>query len=174
VRSYRVHNRPRAVQELKFFKNMPSLGLAIHHAGLAIDSREKRFSHQCRIPLAALSAATGALQQAAGRLKTCASFHELHELLLELLGGLRGLGELYVYDTAVRLGATLGHAPAFIYLHRGTRVGARALGFSGSIKYIEPHRLPVQLRHLEPHEGEDFLCIYKLQLQGLALDRNNG
>src|SRR5262245_3559797 len=111
VRSYRLHNRPRAVQELKFFKNMPSLGLAIHHAGLAIDSREKRFSHQCRIPLAALRAATSALQHAAGRLKTCASFHELHELLLELLGGLRGLGELYVYDTALRLGATLGHAP---------------------------------------------------------------
>jgi hypothetical protein len=165
VRHYRIHNSPRSVQELNFFRGMPSLALAIHHAALAIDSRGKRFDHQRRIALAPLRRAKAILEQVSARLKACASFHTLHSLLLELLGNVRGLGELYFYDTALRLGATFGHAPAFIYLHRGTRAGAQALGFNGTAPYIELYRLPKPLRTLQSHEAEDFLCIYKGELK---------
>ena len=165
VRQYRIHNRPLANEELKFFKGMPSLTLAIHHAALAIDGRGKRFSHQCRISRAPLRRAKAILEQAAIRLKACTSFHEVHGLLIEILGNIRGLGELYFYDTALRLGATLGHSPKFVYLHRGTRAGARALGFNGGASYIELHQLPAAIRALAPHEAEDFLCIYKGQLK---------
>jgi hypothetical protein len=165
VRQYRIHNRPRSIEELKFFKRMPSLALAIHHAALAIDDRGKRFGHQCRISLAPLQQAKTLLEQATARLKACTSFHQLHKLLIELLGNVRGLGELYFYDTALRLGVTLGHAPEFVYLHRGTRAGARALGFNGAASYIELHQLPAPIRALAPHEAEDFLCIYKGELK---------
>lgn len=44
VRSYRVHNRPNSLDDLEFFREMPSFEVAIHHAGLAIDRLDKRFS----------------------------------------------------------------------------------------------------------------------------------
>ncbi len=53
--------------------------------------------------------------------------------LLVLIGGLRksvkGIGELYIYDTSLRIGSYLGHLPEKVYLHSGTRKGARNLGY---------------------------------------------
>lgn len=161
---YRIHNRPRSIEELQFFKDMPSLELAVHHAALAIDHRGKRFGHQCRIRLAPLKRAKSLLEAAVPRLKGCGSFDDLHTLLLELLGKVQGLGELCFYDTALRLGAALGHSPEFVYLHRGTRAGAKALGLNGSAPYIKLAQLPAPIRTLAPHEAEDFLCIYKGKL----------
>ena len=130
VRSYRVHNRPNSLDDLEFFRAMPSFEVAIHHAGLAIDRLDKRFNHQCRIPLAVLSRAKSLLAEQAPRLKTCRSFHELHTCLTKALASVCGIGELYIYDTALRLGAFLNLEPEHVYLHAGTRAGARALGFS--------------------------------------------
>lgn len=171
IRHYRKHHRPRTVDELQFFGTMPSFELAVHHAALAIDGRGKRFGHQCRIPPAPLKRAKMLLEAAASRLKECKTFHELHSLLLQLLGGVRGLGELYCYDTALRLGASRGHAPEFIYLHRGTRWGAKALGLDSSASYIALHRLPAPLRELPPHEAEDFLCIYREHFRNVKANR---
>lgn len=161
IRHYRRHHRPHTLEELRFFQTMPSFELAVHYAALAMDDREKRFGHQCRIPLASLTRAKALLEAAIPRLKNCESFRELHSFLVQLLGRVRGLGELYLYDTALRLGASLGHAPEFIYLHRGTRLGARLLGLDASASHILPHQLPLPLRVLAPHEAEDFLCIYR-------------
>jgi hypothetical protein len=72
-----------------------------------------------------------------------------------------GLGELWAYDTALRLGAHLGHLPARVYLHRGTRKGAENLGLNVTGETIEVKDLPDALRSLPPHESEDILCIYK-------------
>jgi len=68
--------------------------------------------------------------------------------------------ELTVYDTAQRLGAYMGKEPEVVFLHRGTRVGARALGFAGSLLFILPSKLPGEFRKLNPSEIEDCLCIY--------------
>jgi hypothetical protein len=74
---------------------------------------------------------------------------------------IRGLGELFCYDTSLRLGAFLNRGPEFIYLHRGTREGARALGLNARVQYLTSSQLPAEIRKLAPLEAEDFLCIYK-------------
>lgn len=160
VRAYRVHNRPSSLDELEFFREMPSLALAIHHAALAIDRRKKRFSHQCRISLAPLRHAKALLDTSGSRLKACRSFQELYALLASLFAPVRGLGELYVYDTALRLGSFLKLSPEHIYLHAGTRAGARALGLDISEGFLRASALPKPVQSLQPHEIEDFLCIY--------------
>jgi hypothetical protein len=81
------------------------------------------------------------------------------------LGTLSGIGELYVYDTAFRLGAYLALLPVDVYLHTGTRAGARALKLNVDRKFIPIDEFPTALRHLQAHEIEDFLCIYKSKLQ---------
>lgn len=161
VRLYRIRNRPRLIEELEFFAKLPSFELAIHHAALASDQRGKRFSHQCRIPRAPLLRAKALMEGAAHQLRACRTFHELHTRLERLVGGVRGLGELYCYDTALRLGATLHLAPEHVYLHRGTRAGARALGLDASTPFLRREDLPPEIRVLRAHEAEDFLCIYK-------------
>ncbi|MBI1997211.1 MAG: hypothetical protein HYW03_03845 [Deltaproteobacteria bacterium] len=66
-----------------------------------------------------------------------------------------------VYDTALRIGARLGLEPERVYIHSGTRVGARRLGLDWRAKWIEPKDLPKPLRSLPPWQVEDILCIYK-------------
>lgn len=82
-------------------------------------------------------------------------------MVLQLVSG---SDELYVYDTTLRIGAKLGLLPKKVYLHAGTRVGAKALGFDGNARTLEISVLPKELRQLEPHEIEDALCIFKSEL----------
>jgi hypothetical protein len=71
------------------------------------------------------------------------------------------LGELYYYDTALHIGAKLGLMPVKVYLHAGTKDGARRLKLSCRNKTIDFDQLPIELRCLAPYEIEDFLCIFK-------------
>jgi hypothetical protein len=161
VRLYRIHNRADSEKEIKFFRDMPSFELAVHHAALATDDRGKRYSHQRRISQSPLKSAKQILAKSFSKIEKCGSFHELYSWLAEALGAVHGLGELYIYDTAFRLGAFRRLAPEFVYLHRGTRAGAQALGIGTSGDYLAIADLPKPLRSLAPHEMEDFLCIYK-------------
>jgi hypothetical protein len=94
-------------------------------------------------------------------------FHELHSKVLDTIGPIRGIGELMVYDTSLRIGARLELSPDFIYLHAGTRVGARELGLDGRLPFVRTTDVPVPLRRLRPHEIEDFMCIFKSQFLAL-------
>ena len=66
-----------------------------------------------------------------------------------------------IYDTALRIGAKLHLEPDQVYLHRGTREGARRLGIGSSERSIPANRLPPPLRQLKAREIEDVLFIYK-------------
>jgi hypothetical protein len=80
------------------------------------------------------------------------------------LQGIRGLGHLYTYDTALRIGAKLDLLPEKVYLHAGTRKGAKALGLDWKARALEVASIPDELHELEPREIEDFLCIYEEKL----------
>ena len=92
------------------------------------------------------------------------SFDELIALIHDLTEPIPGIGELAVYDTALRIGARFGLEPTRVYVHAGTRDGARALGFDGRRTTIEMDELPEPLRGLSAREAEDLLCIYKHSL----------
>lgn len=91
----------------------------------------------------------------------CSSFDELHDLVEGATDDIRMIGPLTVYDVATRIGAYLDQQPKRIYLHAGTRGGARALGLDGNRRTLERSELPREFRRLTPAECEDVLCIYK-------------
>lgn len=155
------NNRCRPNDELRWFRRQPTLRSAIQFAGLAEDRNRMRFSHQRRLSKASLRSARNSLLGSESKIAGCKSFDELHTLLGRLLRGSQGIGELYIYDTAFRIGAKLDLLPVKVYLHAGTRVGARALGYDGRLPWIEVSRLPRELWRLKPYEIEDVLCIYK-------------
>lgn len=167
VARYIAQHRPRALREKDFFTSMPSLELAIHHAALALDDRNppRRYSHQCRIRLAPMRKAEQFLLRARKQLEAKTTFDDLHTFLANTFTKIPGLGVLYTYDTALRLGFFLGLEPTSVYLHAGTKVGARALGVTAS-HMVRVSSLPPALQVLPPHEIENFLCIFKRGANG--------
>jgi hypothetical protein len=118
-----------------------------------------------------------ALEEAAGRLQAieveiaAADFTALHEVIEAAIANISGIGELAVYDIAHRIGAYRGLHAKEIYLHAGTREGAKALGLPTNRKTLPMSSLPAGLRSLSAEEAEDLLCIYRKTLaciQGAA------
>lgn len=164
IRYYRVRHRPRIDEEERWFAAQPSLAAAIHAAALATDWRGKRLPHANRFPATKLKKAEAALLAVEANIAASQSFAELHRTVCAALGNVWQDAELFSYDTALRIGAKLGLAPDHVYLHRGTRTGARKLGLNTRAGTITVQELPASLHGLEPREAEDFLCIFKHKL----------
>jgi hypothetical protein len=158
--------RPRAERERSFYGQQRTLADAISTAALARTAENKRHSHQCRIPGRSLEEARKSLL--AINFQSSLTFDEFHSVVEKATGHIHMIGELAVYDTALRIGAFLGTEPERVYLHRGTRDGARALGLGRGRKSLEVDELPAEFRRLRPYEVEDCLCIYKSDLARLA------
>jgi hypothetical protein len=103
-------------EELEFFRKLPSIVLVIHHVAMATDSCDRCFDHQSRILRVARPKAKAILPAYIAKLNACKSFEALHSQLRQALSPVRGLGELYIYDAALRLGVYLRLAPNLIYL----------------------------------------------------------
>ena len=100
---------------------------------------------------------------------------------MRCIGGLRdavecipGLGVLYVYETAVRIGAWLDLAPTSVYIHAGVRDGARALGLDPSRPQIPRNEFPEEIRVIPADDIENLVCIYKSQLLALRSHPDQG
>jgi hypothetical protein len=169
TRHYIKHFRPKKQSELDWFKNQPTLGSAIIFAALAQDCRGKRFRHQTRIKKTVLEQAKERLLSLSNEIRDCRNFDELLMLIESNLDDIRGVGELYFYDTALRISAKPNLLPEKVYLHAGTRGGARILGYNPKKRFLELSVLPNEFQVLVPHEVEDVLCIYKDALRRRAL-----
>jgi hypothetical protein len=156
------------VTEVDWLAAQPSLRAAIEVAAAATDRDGRRHPHQRRLSRATIRHATAALLAAEARIRSAESFDALHERITAQLRDVAGAGELYAYDSAVRIGMYLRLAPTRVYLHAGTRQGARALGLDYRKPALEVSELPLPLRRRQPAEVEDILCIYKDWFSGAA------
>jgi hypothetical protein len=151
VTRYLTDWRQLAARDMRPFKKAKSLSNAISEA-------TAKYPHQYRIPNSVLEEAKIRLLKRQRLLEDSQSFDELHYRIECEIGSIHGIGELAIYDIAHRIGSYLGLEPKRVYLHAGTRHGARALGLSG--KKIHPQDLPQAFRQLTAAEIEDCLCIY--------------
>jgi hypothetical protein len=159
VRAY-IAQRRRAVQdELNGFKAEECLDAAIERAGMARRRDGKRYSHQRRLKKTVLREATRHLRRAG--LDRSGDFDDLHRRVAVAIGDIVGIGDLTVYDTSLRIGAKLGVLPKVVYLHSGTREGARALGLNWRVAHVTVEDCPREFRLLSAHEIEDCLCVFK-------------
>jgi ATP-dependent helicase YprA (DUF1998 family) len=159
LRHYDAHHRPRLRAEQEWYATSPNLEEAIQRAALATDQRGKRFPHQRRIPREALAAARNALLANQRSIWDASTFHDLLTKVTIAVADVYRTGELYAYDTALRISYYRGLLPTKVYVHAGTRTGARALHLNETT--IEMHEVPAELQHRPAHEVEDILCIYK-------------
>lgn len=160
IRHYKVRHYPNHITEMNWFREQASLHNAIAIAASSQDKNGKRYDHQRRIRRSALKTATPALIKAEHEIGKCKSFEDLILLIEKTCDMISGIGELYCYDAALRLGAYLKLEPDKVYLHRGTRQGAKRLGILLNRRFIDKSELPEPLRQLSAAEIEDILCIY--------------
>src|SRR5258706_12143867 len=116
ARLYAANIRSHADAELDWFRSQPNLETAVKVAAQAMNSRGKRYSHQYRITHEALNYAEKSMFDNLDGFTRVHSFDDLITMLDPMLRPYKGLGELYVYDTSLRLGAKLGYLPEKIYL----------------------------------------------------------
>lgn len=164
VDDYIVRFRGPARDELRWFADQPSLKAAIHMAGTATGEHGK-LVHQWRRPRALLRAFANRLTGRIDAIRNARSFDALYDIVES--AALKGIAALTIYDTALRIGAFLNVEPEDVYLHAGTKVGARALGFHRR-ETLSERELPNAFRRLTPSEIEDCLCIYKDDLTATA------
>jgi hypothetical protein len=134
VARYLAMHAANASEEMHWFGQPKSIAEAIERACASLikrNGRRVRHDHQCLIPAEALAAAAARLRAQRDVLADAADFRRLHDLVEDAILPIPGIGELTVYDVAHRIGTRQGVAPAEVYVHRGVRKGARALGFRG-------------------------------------------
>lgn len=156
-------------QELDFYASQPSLQDAVRNASLAIPpagSGRMIHSHQARVAKQSLQEAYQKLRDE--EFSECTDFEKLFSKLKALILPIHGIGRLTLYDIALRIGAYLGFEPERIYLHRGAREGANAIGVGIRKGTIELHAIPAQFQLLRPCEIEDCFCCYKHELKGIG------
>ena len=159
VRAYLREHQPCLQAQLRSFAEEATVLSAVSRAALARSPDGKKYSHQHRLKLATLQEVQRRLLDL--DLEGIRTFDELYNAIEGTVGSITGVGELMVYDTALRIGAKLGLEPERVYLHSGTRQGARVLRLRSKECSLAPTELPLALRALRPHEVEDCLCIYK-------------
>ena len=161
IRDYRA----RAKAEMLFYKRQPTLADAVDIAARCVLPNGKRHPHQRRIPPESLAEARSRLL--AVDLGMCRSFDELLAKVNATIRDIHMIGALVVYDVSHRIGAFLRLEPERVYLHRGTRDGALALGLGRGRESIDLGELPEEFGRLSAAEAEDCLCIYKEGLRVL-------
>jgi hypothetical protein len=102
VRTYIRQIRPRAEDELEWFRGQPSLEAAIGHAALAVNSRGQRYSHQRRLRKKTLEQAREILLARQSRFANAHDFDEVFHLVEAAVQDVR-VSRLCVYDTSLRL-----------------------------------------------------------------------
>jgi len=162
IRDYARGPLRNASREFVGFAAERTLRDAVSRAALAERFNGQRwvvYAHQRRVSRRAREESRERLLRA--ELENSASFHELFQAVEAAIRPISGIGELTVYDTALRIGAKLGLEPDRVYLHAGTRVGARHLGLDWHGESIPVAKLPHALQSMRPWQVEDILCIYK-------------
>lgn len=168
VQHYIDSRRDEAKRELQYFGRQANLAKAIRVAALAINAKGKRHSHQRRIPGLLLEHYRRGLMRKRTSLLACKRFDDLMEISQSIANKIWKHSELTVYDTAHRIGSYLKLHPDRVYLHAGTRTGAKALGVKRSVPYVFRRMLPPAFQRLKPYEIEDCLCTYIGALKTLA------
>jgi hypothetical protein len=159
VEHYVREKRPLVNRERAFFKKL-SFDKAVEFAGLAKRADGKRHSHQRRLKQKVLDKCERRLQQVSKELAQSQSFAELHNVIKGRIGEIVGVGVLTVYDMANNIGANLGLEPEEVYLHAGTRKGAKLVGLGLRQHKLPRNVFPKELQRLKPREIEDCLCSY--------------
>ena len=115
VRHYKSHYLHNIQGLLEWYASLDSLDEAIDNASLGKDERGKRHPHQRRLEELKMLRARYYLLGYRERISSLSSFNDLLDIVESVTDRVEGLGELYAYDTALRIGSFIGVLPEKVY-----------------------------------------------------------
>lgn len=165
VKDYEKNHKQEFKYELDAFRNL-SLKECIKNSLNymdRLDNRWKRHPHQRLISKEAANKAIKTLLLYSSKISNANDFCSLHLLIKDYIGNINGIGDLYIYDTALRIGACLRKEPEKVYLHSGSLKGAINLLEKRNVKklILKNTDFPDAFQGLKPYEIEHILCIYR-------------
>ncbi len=158
-------------EALKYYASLPDWETALEEAGrFRFNASGRCHDHQYRIYRIVKEQFLDDLRENSAEIQNSANFEELYDNI-ERFCKKNGIGELAVYDTALRLGAFLekhkggSFKPHEVFLHNGAMKGAMVL-FGRKLLARPCSRMPLsEFAELFPNkeawEVEEILCIYK-------------
>jgi hypothetical protein len=162
INGYKIWRVNNPDKHIEFVLSQDKLVKAIKVAAQAVDRNNRIHDHQQRVGRKNLNKFAKKLCTCKAQISKVNDFDALHGIVESKK--FQGIGKLTIYDTAHRIGTRLKKLPDKIYLHGGTKTGARILlGSLPRQDYLFPNELPLpfQRTDLEPWEIEDILCIFK-------------
>ena len=121
-----IHSRRNQPNDivLEYIKKQKKLEKVIQIACLSTDENGKRHRHQNRINLKNLRKFHNHVKSQLNKIRKNKEFDKL----IEIIGNkkIEGIGDLTIYDAAQRIGMFLNILPDKIYLHCGTKKGAKS------------------------------------------------
>lgn len=154
----------RNLRSMKLFfedENLP-LTEVIEIASKAINptNNGKMFSHQRRIGKEKAKKGFEKLKQKKAELAKCQTFENILKITDNVMTEIVGLGPLWSYDTALRIGFHLKIYPTDVYIQAGVVKGyVKLFGKRPKSRKIPKNEFPM-LAELEAYEIENFLCIW--------------
>lgn len=119
--------------------------------------------HQRRLNTSAVNKATEALVKAGVISKSYKDFEELYDEVNSLIGHIRGIGKLTVYDTALKLGSTMNpriFPKDNVYLMATAPHKAACLYYGKTLGSIEPvSTFAAEFGEIPSMFIEDFFCV---------------
>jgi hypothetical protein len=150
-------------------ENPKNLTAAIERAAMSIvrgtkpDGNHKKHSHQRRISPEILKRAAEHLVNQEQTIATFTDFDSLLNHIENILNEIKGIGSLTHYDIAARIALYQKLSPENVYLHAGTRTGARhVLGLEyRRCRCVKIDRFPEEFHDLGSFRIETVMCVYK-------------
>lgn len=143
------------------FENL-DLKEAIEKAAKSIDQTNdnKMFSHQRRVGINKASEGYEQLKDKELDFRNCIIFEDIIVITDEVKNNTKRLGDLWSYDTALRIGFHLKIYPTDVYIQAGVKKGYFKLLNKKPRKRKVPRIKFPMLDELEVYEIENFLCIW--------------
>ncbi|MGO8756155.1 MAG: hypothetical protein ACLQHK_13100 [Gallionellaceae bacterium] len=150
-------------KELDYYKSRQSDAEAILLAAKARGENGVKLDHQRRLKLVDLDIFATQLVAASHHWPRISAFSDLFLKVQLTANGVPGIGDLAVYDTALRIGWRFGVKPSEVYLQAGARKGAKRLvqlprgRRSIPVSLFQQRELKVLVPY--PYRIENFLCV---------------
>lgn len=158
-------NLPDLIDHKKFYESFVTpkeLPTIIEKASQGIGSDNLMSSHQRRLGYDKCKEATRELAKYEMEIKKAKSFEDIFVITEIVKSRIYKIGNLWSYDTALRIGFSKKVYPKEVYVQAGVTKGVRKL-FKGHLpkgRSLSTKIFPSALGILKPYQIENFLCIY--------------
>lgn len=148
--------------QMREFYEPLDLTTAIEFASTGKNPNGKMNSHQWRVGKNNGGNGAKELLKQEAAIKKCSSFEEIFEITEQVKKDIYKLGDLWSYDTALRIGFNLKLYPEEVYVQRGVINGVlKAMnGKRPKGRSLPVNLFPKEIQQLKPYEIENFLCVW--------------